>query len=436
KIVEAGHLNIVFEKLNQIPEYALEVLEKGYYLQSYKKDIGITSEEVYQAYRKVQQKGDSLEVAKFVSDIQAMKRRIISAEAIPPQLFAHPLYPVIVKFVYPANQGHGELFQSAGTFPDRTSDLQAFKVRSSYTINTYEGSEMVIKEGSSVDAKARAQIEGPIVAAQERLGSVNFNIEEMRALLDKELAGEIKISRNFKTREERLLGSFLAAQKGDIPMDKVKRFLLMYQFTEYENIQDYLEGTRQKVEKTKHPDYAHLLELHEYYHDKVHDALQGLLDSLREQGRVQKFLPDFFEKFELRRRSEHRQDVVNRHRPVKLGWTDSLAMQIERIKAKEDQPGQKPKDEIIENIISKEKARIAAFVADLTGEELSVEAIDLKTFDAAHYLKLYEDEAKGPWNLDMIFSNVGQMFRTAFHDELRAIKSEMSKYIPEDAKPG
>ncbi|MCB0352504.1 MAG: hypothetical protein KDD64_03240 [Bdellovibrionales bacterium] len=431
-VFRRGLGNNFLSRLKVIPDGFLKKVEDIYPFRQFLQDIGPAPHSIFRKYLELNQQGDNVAVRAFVKDIREMMAIVISSKPIPAHVAGNPLYSDIIEVVFP-DHSRTNPRHTAYASSDRSEDLAQFTIKDRYRIDLSEGVEMVLRSGESVDEDIVRTLEIPLRANLARFTGVQFQPAEMLKLVEQEIDQIKKFPATFRTVEEKLFGVFLLAQIGEVEPKALKRTLVGYQFARFENVQEYLNGTRAHAEKSKNPRYSYLLELSEYYADKVNDVVEAIAQKVSENPHLMRHLPDFYKQVASHREKMRRRQVADRFRLDQLGLTDGLIRKLDEVlngRGKKQIPPEKRKA-IVSNIIEKEQKKIAAFIKEVTGKDVNHNAIHLASFDPERFLSTQLKKLSAAHSAEQVIKCATSEMHDLFNEERQGIRRETEKFAPD-----
>lgn len=452
----------VISALPLLPDKALQRLEQEHCVRSYKADMNIPSVRVYREYVRLKNADDEVSLRGFIHRIQKQRDALISSEPQDATIVKQPYYRDLVEATFPNNADNWTTFESNESCRDRSKVLEKFTVRPNYSFTLAPGMDMQLKEGARADEAALARLQEPIVAIQGRCQSVDFDPDRMKKLLDEDLAkasGALKPPDAFKTREEKLFCLLLEHAVGRRSLEELKPFLILYQFAEFEDIRQYLEGTQGRADKAKNPQYAYLLELREFFADRIKDASRRLCDLAMANPLLVSRLPDYFRIKSARERERTRQERINKLRIPTLGLAEGFLGQIAKtlqrltgrahsveetralIREYEDRtngmadavPSDASIDRTLYGQIRAQRLKTIQALETIQGTKLNPAEIHLGEIDLAALLEEQSQLESGTYNEELFSAYLAQSIHSVFGDELDVIDAELGKYAPTDS---
>lgn len=325
--MNAGELTVetVIENIHIIPDGILGKMDKRYCIMQYKETIGIISFKIYQEYARLMTMEGPTAASGFAIEIRNRRDAMISGKKQDPSIIEQPFYKEIILATFPNHAGNFYNYDSTESCTDRSDDLAPYTVREHYSFTVKPGSEMRIREGTVQDADALARIERPIRDAG--YADTGNDAERSKALLTQRLAEKVvsvQLEACCKTEEEQLLGLILKNMTGEVSTDEMCDLLVGYHLSRSPDTEQYAGGTRENVEKAKNKEYQHLLELHEFYGDRMKDATRKICELALSNPEVRALLPVYFKKITEQKAANERKELLLRSRIDKLGMSSDF----------------------------------------------------------------------------------------------------------------
>lgn len=451
----------ILPHIDAIPSKVLDRLETEYFLRSYVDGVGLPSAAIYAKYAELKQRKDALAVSAFESSIREQLQRVTSGGRQDASITEQPFYRDIVEAAYPMNAGSWTTFERNEQCEDRTEDLAAYTVRDHYSFTVAPGQDMVLKSGRSKDHAGYAAMHEPLEKIHTTYEAVRFDRDEMLKHFDAELAREtttLQPPEAFVTREQKICGLFLEHMRGEYPAAKMKHMLLSYQYAAFQDIRDYLQGTRGRAEQSRNPEYAYLLELREFFADRLKDVARKVLESALQNPALQAQLPHYFRlcaDHETKRTSGT--EIANLNID-KLGLAPSFITQICKtlkqrtnrtytedevralIRDYEDRTaalteGAIPEGDIDPAILGQirsQRSKTVRAISVLSGMNVHPSEIRLGDVNLQQLLDERRSMVSGEYDADVFGAYMGRRFSEVFGSELSFIDAEIGKYEAQD----
>lgn len=463
-MLTSGEVKTVLTMAEHLPEKVLQRLNTTHFLFDFTKDIGVPSPLIYNEYFQLKRAGDPLAVTGFVHRINIQVEALLSSKKQDTEFSTQPYYQELMEVVCPNNAGNFTTFASNESCSDRTDDLKQFKkVREAYDFTVAPGTDMRLKDGRQADDAAVEGIQVPIQLAQDRFSEYDFDPDRMRQDLDQQIdkgAAILKPKEAFITREEKLFGLFLETLCARFSDAEYQDLVISYQYIESADIRAYVEGTRGRAEQAKNPKYAYLLELREFFADRLKDISRLISDRALQNPRLVEILPRYFEILSARERERVTGDQVDRLQVHKLGDAESFLVQIQRTLQKQTgqsltleqvrelirdyelrtdflatpQPPEGVFDKAVYGQIRAQRVKTIQALTTIAGTEVAPAALHLGEMNLAQLLEQKRDFASGTYDQDLFAAYLAQSFHSLFTSQLSVIDDELLKYEPIDAE--
>ncbi len=404
----------------------------------------------------------------YTAQLTALAEKMTGSAVITDEERAKPFYKDLLKHVYSNNSGQWTSFESNDSCSDRTSDLAGFKIKPRYELDLLSQSEIRVKSGETLNPQVQEEVQAPIFAVSAKMNEAGFDYERIKADLGEELDKKLKQVaengsladlnlENVTTQEEKLFLILTDSIYGTNAIDNhsIKNLLITYEFANFEDISDYIAGTRDRVGRANNQDYALLCEVGAFYSDRIKEVNRRLVESAWNNPAIAEIMPEYFKKLAQETVATGRQDRINRLQVDKLGLTDNFISQIGRVLEK--RKGRKYEPDEVREIVSRyenltgslsEKASVSkkpltrAFYGQLrsqrektieamkviTGEEIDPKKVNLGEVNLQQILDTETNILEGKYDDDQFASYTVQRFIDLFEDERVKINGELSKF--------
>ena len=285
----------------------------------------------------------------YIAQLTALAEKMTGSGVITDEERAKPVYKDLLKHVYSNNSGQWSSFESNESCADRRSDIAEFKIRPRYEIDLLSQSEIRVKAGEALDPRVQEEVQKPIFAVSERMSELGYDYEKIKSELKIAIDGSLEqIIENGGLRgldlnsvtspEERLFLVLTDSIYGTKALDKaaVKNLLITYEFANFDDISDYIAGTRDRVGRASNQDYALLCETGAFYSDRIKEVNRRLVEAAWNNPAIATLMPEYFQKLAQASLVSGRQDKINRFQIEKLGFSDSLVQQLSRVLEQRD----------------------------------------------------------------------------------------------------
>jgi len=404
----------------------------------------------------------------YIAQLTALAEKMTGSGAITDEERAKPVYKDLLKHVYSNNSGQWSSFESNESCADRRSDIAEFKIRTRYEIDLLSQSEIRVKAREALDPRVQEEAQKPIFAISERMSELGYDYDKIKDELRIAIDGSLEqIIENGGLRgldlssvtspEERLFLVLSDSIYGTRTLDKtaVKNLLITYEFTNFEDISDYIAGTRDRVGRASNQDYALLCEVGAFYSDRIKEVNRRLVEAAWNNPTVAELMPEYFKKLAQEIITSERQDRINRLQVDRLGLSDSFVKQVGKVLEK--RKGRKYEPDEVREIIRRyegitgglsEKASTSknpqtkAFYGQLrsqrektfealgaiTGESIDPSKVHLGEVNLQQVLDVEANIREGKYDEDQFASYTVQRFIDLFDGERTKIEGELDKF--------
>jgi hypothetical protein len=435
----SNRLNLIIAALDSIPEKILLSFEREFFLSSYKNDLGICSSEIYLRYKELSRPDLLEERRAFTSYIKSSLKALTMPGSVNLQSIKDsPYCDALVTAVYPFNGQSAAVvnwdtrYRNIGlNFPEHSQHLHIFSHSSPYRLNTSEGVDMVLKPNRYANQSAINEITQPIEEAHKMAFSLSFDEEHvLEVLYQKARSFNLKFQ-NDETKEEIILQAYSNFLTARMPRKALVELLALYEFITEPNLENYFLETTDRASKAKNKEYAHLLELREYFADKIRDTQDSLLEVWSSYGLDIDVIKEIYSDILRKREAARRHQVKSRLQADQLGMSPAFYQQINSIEKTTEDP-QAAKTVVIKMRQGMQK-RISAFMQEYAGITVNYEAIDLESFNLVDFESanpIKEPKLDNQGYLDLF----KREFRELFNNEVELIDSEIAKYTADSTK--
>lgn len=441
-LITEGKIGSVLE----MPELWIKRAEQKTHIESYKQDINLASSEIYKDYCKFIENNDEIGKKVFVEKINDLSGKMFSSQRSDSELLKNKYYKDLATNLFPNNANNWTNFENNDSCEDRSNDIVQFKIKEKYIIDTSDGVEMALKNGEEENKKNVSAVEKPIYNIQKEFAQQNFDKEKTKLVIENKidnLLQDIDSKDQFTNQEEKIFKLLLESLTNNIKPDILKYILVGYQFNKFENVEEFFNGIRNNAEKSKNPRYAYLLELREFYVDKIKDVEHQIVDIALENLAFQRELPNYYRDYIKYKNSLIKQNEIARLRIDQIGLEGDLLGRIERLLNQKNIKGKDfkffgktetgeltlgQKGRAINGIINSEVNKAINAIKTLTGEELSPEDINLGDLNLNEYLQLNQKEQSGEYSQEIFAKYLKQIFTELFEKEVSLIDEELNRY--------
>lgn len=466
ELLQGARFSRILPELSIIPEGVLRLLDRQYFLLQYRDELNIDSMPIYEEYVRFKKGGDHVKLRGFIHQIQERIDGLMSSKTEPESMRNEPYYHDLIQHVYQNNAGDWTTFESNESCPDRTVDLKNYKIENAYRFSIAPGTDMELRAGQEADPKALESIEQPIRGNMEIVRTADFDQEKIKAQFDERIAAEAKKlepAEAFKTREEKLFGLMLETAAGRYSSQAFKQLLIAYQFATFEDIRHYVEGTRGRSEQAKNPNYAYLLELHEFYADRLKEVSRHLSDRALKNPALQALLPRYHREISAKAQGTLEQGAINKLRIETLGLAAGFVKEVTRrlrgVTKREDlseaeaiemiahyeqrmvesREAAKPPEgsdlhPAVYGLIRSQRQKTIQALEVLQGTSVNPAEVRLGTTDLAALVAKKQAVAGGAYDEASFAAYLAERFQETFRPELNLIDAEVAKYVPKETE--
>lgn len=333
-----------------------------------------------------------------------------------------PYYKDLIEGVFSNHASNWYSYESADRCEDRIPDLDGLTIRPSYDIDAGSAIPMVLKQGQSVDERLRDSITASVHWSRGKAESLGWNRAAMERALDDD-SRNAGIPDNIKGLDARLMYRAIASVLSAADPTDFKNRLYLYHFARREGIQEYMRGTQDRALQAETPDYSHLLSLHEFLADELHDTLREMgQEALKDEGfraALSQLTVQLGEKVERDRIDR----ILERNNIQRLGMTRELRAKLNKLAD--------ANPEAVDNIIKRERTKVATLVRELGGPALDVNTIDLNVVTPEwlrSQIRIARRSATPPE--ESIHMVVDTLFENTIRGDLHGLRTEIAKYVP------
>lgn len=463
ELIADGGLKKVLNALDVLPGKTLARLEQEWFLSSFRDDLGLPCVSIYEEYARIKKSGDIVALEGYVHKQRTIIDGLISGTAQSRDIVNMPNYRELIEMTFPRHAGHWGTFDGAESCPDRTADIDRFVVRPGYNFTLTPGADMTLREGETINGKALNAMQEPIAAARDRCERTGFDQTAMIGLVDDDLrshANAIQPADAFGTREEKIFGLLLALSVGRTSVSDVKPLMVLYQFAAFDDIRSYLEGTRGRSEQAKNPEYAYLLELREFFSDRIKDVARHVCNTALKNPAIAALLPEYFRIKSEKERERLQRDEINKLQIPKLGMAEGFVAQIKRtlegrtqrawtddevrtlVRDYEDRteglaadvPEDATIDKAVYGQIRKQRRATVQALSVLGGTDVRPDQIHLGEIDLGQLLEQKRQMAAGEYDEELFTAYLTQSIQNVFAGDVRMLDTEIAKYVPKDVE--
>ena len=404
----------------------------------------------------------------YIAQLKTLAERMTGSGTITESDRNKPYYRDILKHVYSNNSGQWNSFENNDSCADRSGDLADFTINPRYEIDLLSQSEIRIKAGETPNPSIQDEVQKPIIGVAEKMNALGHDKEKINLALNEDINKTLKeITENgglqgidpttLTSTEEKmfLILTDSIYGTGSIDPKRVKDLITTYEFATFEDISDYMAGTRDRVSRANNQDYALLCEVGAFYSDRIKEVNRRLIETAYKNPQIATLMPEYFRKLSQDSSATQKQDRINRLQIDRLGASESFVKQLSRILEK--RRGRKYAPEKVEEIIRRyegmtvglqEKASTSknpqtrAFYGQLrnqrersfealqviTGKKVDPQKVHLGEVNLQQVLDTETEIKEGKYNEEQFASYTAQRFIDIFEDERIKIEGELSKF--------
>lgn len=455
---------LVLNALEQLPGKMIQQLEARHYLKSYVRDLNVAGVGVYKEYCRLTQAKDVIGLQAYITTVKQQIDGLISGSSQDPDVVNQPNYKELIEIVFANNSGASwTTFEKNERCPDRSADLKRYKIRTNYSFTVAPGSDMVLREGRTKNEEGFRGLHSPVESAVRLFAGADFDREKMLQIFDGELqkdAVNLQPQDAFVTREEKLFGLLLEQASGKYSSDAFKKMMIAYQYAEFEDIRQYVEGTRGRAEQSRNPEYAYLLELREFFADRLKEVSSRICERALQNPALQALLPEYFRKIAEKETARVSGGEVGKLQLDKLGLSESFLKQIGRTlkqRTNRDYTSEEVRtlirdyevrtagmaeavpagidlDPAIYGQIRSQREKTIRALETLSGTAVHPSEIRLDEIDLQQYLNQRRAFAAGAYDEKAFATYITHSFGSVFRPELDTIDEELAKYEPKDGE--
>jgi len=404
----------------------------------------------------------------YIAQLKTLAEKMTGSGTIAEGERKKPYYKDLLKHVYSNNSGNWSSFESNESCADRSRDLAGFKINPRYEIDLLSQSEIRIKAGKTPNHSVQDEVQKPIINVAERMNALGHDKEKINLALKEDIDKTLKeITENgglqgidvntLGSIEEKIFLVLTDSIYGTRLIDpkRVKDLITTYEFATFEDISDYMAGTRDRVSRANNQDYALLCEVGVFYSDRIKEVNRRLVEEAYKNPQIAALMPEYFRQLSQDSAVSQKQDRVNRLQVERLGASESFVKQLTRVLEK--RRGRKYEPEEVNEIIrryedvtgglqekasSSQNPQTRAFYGQLRSQrERSIEALRVITGEEVDPQKVHLGEINlqqalateagikfEKYDEEQFASYTAQRFIDIFEDERIKIEGELSKF--------
>ena len=404
----------------------------------------------------------------YIAQLKTLAEKMTGSGTITEEESKKPYYKDLLKHVYSNNAGNWSSFESNDSCSDRSSDLADFKIKPRYEIDLLSQSEIRVKAGETFDSSVQDEVQKPIIEVAKRMEALGHDKEKIKLMLkeniDKTLMEitqkgglqGIDLSKLTSTEEAMFLlltDSIYGTRSIDPKI--VKDLVMTYEFATFEDISDYMAGTRDRVSRANNQDYALLCEVGAFYSDRIKEVNRRLVETAYKNPQIAALMPEYFRQLSQESSATQKQDRINRLQIDRLGASESFVKQLTGVLEK--RRGRKYDPEEVKEIIRRyegvtgglqekastsQNAQTRAFYGQLrsqrkksfealrviTGEDVDPQKVHLGEINLQQALETETGIKEGKYIEDQFASYTAQRFIDLFEDQRMKIEGELAKF--------
>jgi hypothetical protein len=402
----------------------------------------------------------------YIASLRATAEKMTGSTVVTDKEKTEPYYADLIKHVYPNNAGDYTNYKANESCSDRSDDLKDLKIKPRYEMDLLSQSEIRVKEGKTANPEVLADMQRPIydiaknlevLPADSEKSAVNEQIDRAVAIVFDQGGIEELSAKDLKKPTEKLLIILLDQIYGrkSISPEEVKKLLLTFEFSYFEDVSEYIAGTRDRVAQASNQEYALLCELSTLYADRIKEINRGLVQLGWENPAIAEIMPRYFQKEREKAAKKETEQSKNRLQLEKLGMSEGFIKQIQRTLEKRKK--KKYSLEIVRKIVqryekiisasgekhsSSKNTHTKAVYGQLKAQrEKTMEAVkvlqknevDPKNFhlgevNLAEMIEAETKLAEGAYDPEQFATYTAQRMIDLFQDERSQIHEELDKY--------
>ncbi len=447
-----------------LTDSVISTKEKELFLE-FAKQFRAISPTTIKGYKEAKQRGYE---KVYVAQLKSLAEKMTGSSLITDEERNRPYYKDLLRHVYPNNSGNWTNYENNDTCTDRNKDIAGFKIEPRYEIDLLTQSEIRIKEGESPDDSVKDEVQRPILEVADKLNQLGHDKNKINEAFNEEIDRTLKEIlekggiegldvNSLSSPDEKLfliLTDSIYGTRSTNP-NTIKRLFITYEFANFEDISDYITGTRDRVSRANNQDYALLCEIGAFYSDRIKEVNRRLVEMAWRNPAISNLMPHYFRKLSQDAQLAQQNDLINRLRIDKLGPSETFLKQAARILEK--RRGRKYELDEVREIIGRYEGitkglqkqastssnpQTRAFYGQLrsqrektlealriiNGEEIDPKNIHLGEIDLQQVLKTEKDIKEGRYDEDEFASYTTQRLIDIFEEERDKITAELSKF--------
>jgi len=406
----------------------------------------------------------------YISGLKDLSAKLIGRHSLEDADRSKSYYQDLLQHVYPNNSGNWTNYESNSRCEDRSADLNGLVLKDRYQIDLMAASEM--KLITELDQDNIEHLKAVVLDIAEIAKEQEYDQEKMRTVVQNELRQIIdeaqlqgaltdfdpeKITTNndllFVILAEGFYGS------AQIDQNRFKRLIVLHLFTEFENVQDYIQGTSDRVAGAKYPDYALLSELHNFFADRIKEAGRDIVQTAYQNPAISDRMETYFERVAVASQEHSLRDRLARIQSHKLGLSESFLEQIGKtlnkgrtkplspdqvvaivnryqrlVSTSDETTSLKKRTRAFHGQLRSQVSRTAQAISEITKENVSPDDIYLADVDIEDILRQKQMFGSGKYDEGMFASFTVQRMIGLFSDEVNRVDQELGKFEAEGGK--
>jgi len=396
----------------------------------------------------------------YFAELNSLAEKMSGSDKIVDEEREKPYFNDLIRHVYPQNSSNFGSYEAMKQCNDRSADLASYKIKKKYEIDLLASGEITLKKGQELDQKAISTMTDGIHAISRMFEAVDFEPEKMKELVRSQIEAFLPARySSLDTKEDKLFVILADALYGkgeeSIDKEKVKKLVMAYEFSENEDVRDYIRGTSDRVANASNKDYALLCELNEFYNDRVKEVYRRVVEKAYENEEVRSSMEGRFSALSAERNDSKKKENINKLQIDKLGLSESFLSQIKR--TLEQRSGKKYTAAQIRRLISlyeklagglqakssasKEKGTKAVYgqlkaqrdktmaaIRELTGREIDARELHLGEVNFAELMEEEKGIQSGVYNEDQFASYTIENMIRLFGEEQETVSKELGKF--------
>lgn len=404
----------------------------------------------------------------YMAQLKSIAERMTGGGIITDEERQKPYFQDLLTHVYPNNSGHWASLEDNNSCHDKTADITQFEISPRYEIDLFAQEELKVKSGSTVNMEVLENLQIPVYAVFEELKAVNFDKDKGRSTLGEEVTEALKSITDgggltnidldsVSKLEERL---FLVITDsiygtGVIPKDKIKELLIKYEFFTYEDVSDYISGTRDRVTRANNQDYALLCELNTFYSDRVKEVNRRLIQDAWNNPAIAGKMPQYFSELAQSVLTAKRQTEIHKLQVDKLGQAEGFIKQLGKLLEKRNNRkytldevrriagryegltggltdkasiSKNPQTRAFYGLLKSQREKTFEALRTITGKEVNPRTVHLGEINLQQALDTEKNIREGTYNDEQFASYTTQKFIDIFESERGQIGEELDKF--------